>query len=102
MGAGADADPGIVAFMFTRAEADVDAGDAGAGTCTGPACVRPSWIPPSWVADHACPCARAGMKPDPPLFTPPDAGDDASARPEAGAGDAGDCRDCARPADWPA
>lgn len=107
----ADADAGAVVFMRVEADVfacvdayidvgvdvdvDVDAGDA--GTCVGSACVCPSLILPSWAAG-ACPCARAGMKPCPPPFTPPDDGDDASTRPDV----EGDCRECDCPLEEPA
>ena len=110
---GADAVAGVVVFvfMFMRAEADacadvdvdadVDAGDAVADVCAWPACVRPSLTMPSWAVAGACPCARAGMNPDLPPFTPPGEGDDAPAGPETGDGE-GDCRDCDCPAEEPA
>ena len=97
MGAGAGAAVFVFVFVFMRAEADacadvgvgVDVGDAVAGFCARPACVRPSLNMP-WAVAGACPCARAGMKPDLPPFTPPGEGDDAPAGPEAGDGDC-DC-----------
>lgn len=110
---GADAGAAVVVFvfvfMFMRAEADactdvdvdVDVGDAVAGVCAWPACVRPSPALPSWAVAGACPCARAGMKPDLPPFTPPREGDDAPAGPEAGDGEC-DCRGCDCPAEEPA
>ena len=110
---GADAVAGVVVFvfMFMRAEADacadvdvdadVDAGDAVADVCAWPACVRPSLTMPSWAVVGACPCARAGMKPDLPAFTPPREGDDAPVGSEAEDGE-GDRRDCDCPAEEPA
>ena len=107
MGAGAGACAVVFVFMCAEADAcvdvdvDVDAGDAVAGVCAWPACVRPSLNMPSWAVAGACPCARAGMKPDLPPFTPPGEGDDAPAGPEAGDGE-GDRRDCDCPAGEPA
>ena len=113
MGADAGAVVVVFVFMFMRAEADacadagvdvdvdVDAGDAVAGVCAWLACVRPSLTMPSWAVAGACPCARAGMKPDLPPFTPPWEGDDAPAGPEAGDWE-GDCRGCDCPAEEPA